>query len=102
MDAQDFYKEMQKPESPDTMAFEITRPEDDDDPERSFSTEAVDAISKQIGAFMAARVLAHYNRTGKMPKRASVVVSAKMEDYDATQGMFPYYTYVDGHHREAT
>ena len=102
MNAQEFYEMASQPEFSNTMAFEIKRPEDDDDPERSFSPEGIEAIGKQIAGFMAARVLGHYRHTGQMPKQASVIASVKLDGPDVADGMFPHYNVVDGEHRSGS
>jgi hypothetical protein len=101
-------EELVKPDAPDEMAFVLRS--SDPDPERGFSKEGLDTIVENIQTFIAARVLAAYERDGKMPKNLRAVVNLDWigpPDEFLNYGPRPWFalddkgeTPLDGSHRE--
>jgi len=79
MKRDEFYELAMKPEWPDTMAFQLERPGDTEDDERTFSEEGIDGIARQVRDFMLARTYAQYVKTGKGPKRVRIEVNLKWD-----------------------
>jgi hypothetical protein len=97
MDADEFYDIMKEPDSPDEMLFEIRSTNPDLD--RTFSADALDGMLDQIHAFVLARAMAFWRRSGTPPKHLRIALALglgvgeakdKIESFD-----LPYYTYDD-------
>jgi len=71
----DFYEAAMQPDFPDEMAFQIDRDMADDDPESTFSQEAVNEIAEQFRMFLMARLVGKIEGTGVGPRHLRATVN---------------------------
>jgi len=96
MDQAEFNELAVKPETGDEMALVLRGK--DPDPDRGFSMEGVEALADKFKQFVLARALAHYHRTGKMPKDVRSIVKLDWigpEDEWLEQGPRPWFSVND-------
>lgn len=100
MEHKEFYKMAMGQDFPNVMVFEITAPPDESG-QRTFSEQGLSAVTEQMKYFAMARLVAHYDRTGKPVKRMRATLSVEMFDEHSidpeplTEGAFPFYTIDD-------
>jgi hypothetical protein len=63
----EFFDQLSHPDASDEMDFVIEN--ETEDPELTFSIEGLDAIERRMKAFIAARIKAEADRSGKAPKK---------------------------------
>lgn len=78
-DHQQFLVEVTRPRYGDRMVFQISRPLNDIEPERTFSGEAVETVMDNIRTFVMGRILTR-NRTVGGPKHLRLQVSLTWEE----------------------
>jgi hypothetical protein len=63
----EFFDELSHPSASNEMDFVIEN--ETEDPELTFSVEGLEAIERRMRAFIAARIKAEWERSGKAPKK---------------------------------
>lgn len=63
----------------DDLAYELVRPDGDDDPATTFSTDAMEGLNDAVMAFVGSRIMKHWQATGKGPKKARIIVKMQIE-----------------------
>ena len=89
IDADVFYQEAQQPDFPDEMLFQIGK--ENPDNEGTFSREGIADIVDMIEAFIMARLLGQWKKTGKPPKVLKMHLKMEWEhDPHIAEGSLPY------------
>lgn len=78
-----FFQAAARPEFPDEMLFEIARKVIDDDPEVTFSAEALNGMVDQMSAFVYARLLARFRNANRGPRQMRLHLKVSWDDADA-------------------
>jgi hypothetical protein len=104
--ADEYYRLAMQPEFPNEMAFQITH--ENADPDKTFSKEGVEEIADKMHAFVMARIMGQWRKTGKAPKVMTAVLALEFDGRsDVREGDLPYFdigvvgglTQADGAHR---